>query len=260
VTAEILNAVEANEREFFLACAGLGEVEARPLDGAVLIDSGVEVAEFKGVFATTASPGDVSEISAAARAWFGERARPWVWRVGTAPDPAGVCQRLAQLGCRRSGDDPGMRAALDAALPEAATALSIKVVESEDDFEGWFEVFARGFDTPGGLLGPLRTLCSATAAPRGPMTHLIGSLEGRGVATSSMVVAAGSAGIFNVATLPDARRRGFGRDMTLAAMELGRGAGCRWAVLTASPSGLGVYRRLGFATGGSRLIYSQPAD
>ena len=49
-----------------------------------------------------------------------------------------------------------------------------------------------------------------------------------------------------VATLPSARRRGFGAAITLAALLDGRNLGYRIGVLQSSDQGFPVYRRMGF--------------
>jgi len=49
-----------------------------------------------------------------------------------------------------------------------------------------------------------------------------------------------------VVTLPEVRRRGIGAAMTLRVLHEARAIGYRVAVLTASPDGIGVYRRIGF--------------
>jgi ribosomal protein S18 acetylase RimI-like enzyme len=66
--------------------------------------------------------------------------------------------------------------------------------------------------------------------------------------------------ISNVATLPEARNRGLGRAVTLAAMHAGAEAGATIAVLESSEMGLNVYRRLGFEEFGRYKVLARLRD
>ena len=57
----------------------------------------------------------------------------------------------------------------------------------------------------------------------------------------------GVAGIYNVTTASDVRRRGFGAALTATAIAEGRERGFEVAVLGSSELGYGVYERMGFA-------------
>jgi ribosomal protein S18 acetylase RimI-like enzyme len=74
----------------------------------------------------------------------------------------------------------------------------------------------------------------------------LGYAEGKPVAARECFLFAGVAGVYNVVTITTARRRGFGRALTIAALLEGREAGYRTAVLQASVQGQSVYARLGF--------------
>jgi ribosomal protein S18 acetylase RimI-like enzyme len=78
------------------------------------------------------------------------------------------------------------------------------------------------------------------------MRCYVGEVDGRAVATGLGFTVDDHVGIFNVATSPEARRRGYGAALTARATEDGLAAGAGWAWLQSSPSGYRVYERLGF--------------
>lgn len=85
-------------------------------------------------------------------------------------------------------------------------------------------------------------------ADRSTIRTFLARRGGAPLATSTLLSAAGVVGLFNVGTLPDARRTGLGRLISLAAIAAGRDAGYRVAALQSSPMGEPVYRSIGFET------------
>jgi len=68
------------------------------------------------------------------------------------------------------------------------------------------------------------------------------------VTTAIGVTLGAYVGIFNVATPPAQRRRGYGAAVTARAVTDGLAAGAAWSWLQSSPPGRRVYERLGFQT------------
>jgi GNAT superfamily N-acetyltransferase len=93
-----------------------------------------------------------------------------------------------------------------------------------------------------------RMLAFGEAHP-GRVWHFSASLEGKTVGHSVLNLTTGRlgvAGIFNVGVLPEARGRGIGAAVTLAALRFARELGCRHALLNSTEMGEKTYRRLGF--------------
>ena len=62
-------------------------------------------------------------------------------------------------------------------------------------------------------------------------------------------------GIYDMGVLPDARRRGFGRALTLAALARARTLGCTSVTLNATGAGEPLYRSVGFESLGLGMTW-----
>jgi GNAT superfamily N-acetyltransferase len=112
-------------------------------------------------------------------------------------------------------------------LEKWAYASIVGFEHPDTDISIWFDVFAGlGFDQP--------------------QRNYVGPLDGEPVATSELFLAAGVAGIYVVATVPDVRRQGIGAALTLVPLREARAMGYRIGIQHSSPLGQGVYQRLGF--------------
>jgi GNAT superfamily N-acetyltransferase len=74
----------------------------------------------------------------------------------------------------------------------------------------------------------------------------VGRLDGRPVGYSLAILSERTGGVYNVGTVPDARRKGVGTALTWAAVDVARQAGFDCAVLQASEMGLPIYEAMGF--------------
>lgn len=76
----------------------------------------------------------------------------------------------------------------------------------------------------------------------------LGEVDGEPVTTGLRVTRDDAVGIFNVATPPAWRRRGYGAAVTARAVRDGFADGAKWAWLQSTAAGYPVYERLGFRT------------
>jgi GNAT superfamily N-acetyltransferase len=179
---------------------------------------------------------------------FRTHGAPGSWHVGPSMRPADIGERLMAHGFSYGGDI-GMAVELPA-LPEEMTVpedLEIERVRGEETLAAWRDTLAQGFGE-----GPVEAEWVGEMYRRiglsddVPWRHHLGRPGGAPVATSTLFVGAGVAGIFFVSTVEQAWRRGIGAALTLAPLQEAWEIGYRFGVLGASEMGYSVYRRLGF--------------
>ena len=174
---------------------------------------------------------------------------PALWWTGPTTTPADLGARLAAHGFRQTDDGPGMAVDLQV-LNEDIPIPSGFTIEKVDDVAGlrtWFRPFVAGFDVPDDFTEPFIDWYEWAIFRAGvPLHTYLGWLDGEPVACSSVYFGAGVAGIYDVATVPEVRRRGIGALISLAPLRDARTLGYRAAILHASKMGNSVYRRLGF--------------
>jgi GNAT superfamily N-acetyltransferase len=171
------------------------------------------------------------------------------WFGGPSDEPADLGDRLAAAGLTVHAPSPGMARALEAwTPPEAPSDLEVVAV-GETEHGEYIDVLVESFGFAADLRDTFATVLGEMAfAPGTPMRNFLGRLGGRPVACSTLLLADGVAGLWNVGTTAPARGRGVGTALTAAAMAAGARAGARTAILIATSLGVPVYRAMGFET------------
>jgi hypothetical protein len=136
----------------------------------------------------------------------------------------------------------------DAAPPE----LEIVQVQTPEQVVEFEAVSVRGFGNEDDVLEP-GTYHPPTILGDAAMHMFTGRVAGRPVAAAMGYVLDDVVGVFGVATVASARRRGYGAALTRAAMLTETGLP---AVLAPSEEGAGMYRRLGFEPVGGLTIWT----
>jgi N-acetylglutamate synthase len=164
-------------------------------------------------------------------------------------------QEAARLGLIAEESLPGMVASREQVGAPDAPELEILRVETADGLAQALAVAANGFGAPPDMLAPLYLL--EAAAVEG-ISYYLGRVDGVDVSTSVGYTLGDLVGVFNVATPPEHRGRGYGAALTAEAARQGFAAGAELAWLQASAMGVPVYRRLGFREVEDYLLLTRP--
>jgi ribosomal protein S18 acetylase RimI-like enzyme len=92
------------------------------------------------------------------------------------------------------------------------------------------------------------------------MACYVARLDGEAVGTVEATEGGGVVGLYNIATLPEYRRRGIGTALTVHPLREATRRGARAAVLQAAADGVGIYQRVGFRSFGTITEYKPPAS
>ena len=204
---------------------------------------------FNSIMRARLSPDDVDASIEAAITRGRDKNVPLLWWTGPTTEPPDMGLYLEKHGFTREDDSPGMALDLqslntDFTVPEGLTFEKVNDVEGLNQ---WHPLFAAGFGLPDFAVDALIDLFRQISfGNQLPLLHYTGWLKGKPVSAGSVYFAAGVAGIYNVVTVPEVRRKGIGTLMTLALLQEARMAGYGISVLHTSKMGFNVYRQLGF--------------
>lgn len=249
-------AAKANLRRVFRHLAACSQARTETGDGWLRWRTDIAHPWFSGLLVDHAPPEPLLQDTIAALA---EVAPLWsLWLADETPSTPWR-DALAAAGLHRDEGIPEMAAALDdlpwdAPLPPGVT---VETVADPRALRLWTETMVAGFGMPDDLVPAFAAVC-AEFGWEPPFRYVLARLDGAPVATAGVIEAAGVAGVYYVATLPEARGRGIGGAVTREAVRASRDAGYRAAILQASPMGQPVYRRLGFRTVGAAVHYAFP--
>lgn len=241
------------ERNWCAAWASLGAVRVEP---ATIVDDLPEALRVytPGLpetllnmvirYAGDAAPlaGQVERVIAPYR----EQRLPFQWWLTRGMEPTGLRERLGALGMETWGGATMMCLPLDDWSPRyppaPASATLRKALHDEE------------------MLAAVTIICNVFTIPRVPMLRWttlnpafelwVAWLGARPVAALATLVDGDTVGVYHVATLPGARRRGLAGNLLALALGEAQAQGCRWATLTATPEARALYESLGFTSCG----------
>ncbi len=240
--AEQQRRADANLFEAFrVMCSGVPGGEVLEHDGVLIAASGLPVPMFNVAFVTRPLP-DPKPVLQRAISYFDGRRIPFIVRIRDGLDQSVEAAAVA-LDLPFSDAVPGMILENPGKRLKKVRDLDIRVPASEQELEDFARVVAAGFDAP---LEMTRALAGFARFGIPDQELYVGYHDGQAVASSTLALTHRVAGVYNVATLPTARRRGYGEAMTAHAVRRGAERGALIASLQASDMGRPVYERMGF--------------
>jgi GNAT superfamily N-acetyltransferase len=249
----LVDAIEANGEAWWLYYGHAPQADVHDERELFWLTSGIPIKEYSGVarasFDEIRTPEEIDQHITRIQAYFRAQQMGMQWFMGPSTRPANLGERLAQHGFRLQGAAPGMAAPLERLPAEVAVPprLEITRVANEAQLQDWAAVAGGAFGEPAEIQQARIAVHAAFGfAEDAPLQRYIARLDGKPVAMSELFLAAGVAGIYDVATVPQARRQGIGAAITHVPLLAARARGYRVGVLEASPMGEPVYRRLGF--------------
>ncbi len=247
-TPALVAAIKANPIEWRRTLGRSPKAEFYDSPGVTWLLTGLPTPSLNTVLLAQVKPEDVDEIIDRTRAHFESRGVTTVsWWIQPGTQPADLGVHLVDHGLTYREGAPGMAADLLELNEDLPTppGLAIEPVLDTGALKQWAYVSVLGFGLRETIVAPWFDLFAALGFDP-PLRNYLATLDGEPVATSQLLLGAGVAGIYVVATLPDARRQGIGAAISLAPLRDARAMGYRIGILHASPLGEGVYRRLGF--------------
>lgn len=247
-SAESIAAQEASLVAFWSV---YGRAPGRDLyvsDGLVRITTRVPHPLLNGIFSSQLTPASADATIQATCDYYAAQDLPMLWWVGPNTQPDDLAERLVRAGFTRADELPMMAIDLQSMKAEPTPPnVTIKQVESEEELRVWSRILTDTFSLAGTGQNSFEELEHSLGLEQdGRRYRFIAYLHDQAVATSALFAEAGVAGIYNVATLPEARQQGIGGAITLAPLLHAREQGYRIGTLQATAMGQPIYRRLGF--------------
>jgi GNAT superfamily N-acetyltransferase len=261
-SAEVIAAIEANTYASILRWARALGADIHHEPDLTWFASNLSFALCNVVVHASFSATDVERRIDATVRQFAERRTPMCWLIGPSSQPGDLGARLRSRGLEQGedalgvGEDGlGMAVDLHTLSQDAPTPPGLTIVEVDDGavLRQWIDVLCEGSGFPDDVRAALHDLMArhglsnASGLSAHPAIRMyLGIADGEPVATALLFLDAGVAGLYDVATVPHARRKGFGAALSRAALNTARNLGYQTCVLQSSAMGEGVYRRLGF--------------
>lgn len=193
-----------------------------------------------------------------AKEHFDSQSLRWAFWICEDWLATGIRRKLSRtcetLGLRLSSEMPGLAAERIGSPSRKLPAIEFRRVDSTQTLDDFRALGATCFHVP---IAWFSEVFDAAITVANPFVCWVGYVEGQPAATAATVSAHGVTGLYNVATAPDYRQRGYGEAITRHAIDTAAGeTNCTRVVLQSTSEGLRLYQRMGFQPVTRVLVYN----
>ena len=174
---------------------------------------------------------------------------PMVWFITPACQPKDLSEILETKGFKHAFRSPGMFLRLEEFYQKSKLDSPHKIIQvsTEEQLSQWIIPGKEGFSISDSVIKAYFDLFKSKGfESQTPWKLFVGMVDGIPTTCVRLFCTNDAAGIYHVATIPSARGKGYGTEITIAALEAAKNLGYRLAILASSPAGYNVYYRLGF--------------
>jgi len=245
-------AVEQNLRHSFRVLAsGRPTGDVRESGGVAIASAGAAFQMFNAAFLAApvrAHEDDLERRIAIAQVHFRARGLPWAfWLCEDLLEGKArrrVARAFERFGLFRAAEMPGMLAEQVTPAQRPLPEIEIRRVSDEATRLAFCDVGSVCFHVP---LSWFREIFLWEPAWRTGFTGYVGYVGSEPLATAATVATPEAIGVYNVATLPAQRGRGYGEALMRHALEEARRhTGCERTILQSTEDGYTLYLRMGY--------------
>jgi ribosomal protein S18 acetylase RimI-like enzyme len=252
--------VADNLRESFrVVAASRGKGELRELRGVSIASAGVTFQMFNAAFLSSpvASEAELTQRILLPSLHFDSRQLDWAYWVCEdmlEPRTRRISRKIFERhGLRHSVDLPGMLAERVMPPVKPLPRLDIRKVHDMETRDDFCAIASVCFHVP--LQWFLEVFDNLAVWQH--FAGYVGYHEGEPVCSTAIVMGGHAIGVYNVATLPQHRRQGYGESIMRYALERAyEEHGIQRSVLQSTPAGSRLYQRMGYQTVAKIAVYA----
>lgn len=252
--SDIKRAIELNWVEFFKSWSKLDieGIQYEESNEFFKFMSGVPYFRLNGVIDAQISLQNAEETVKEIISSFKEKKLPFIWITGPSSTPVNLREYILDNELIFIIKPPGMAYNLNHLTEEKKEIPGLEIIKVENikTIEAYMEVGLIGLEwNKNTTWNFLKEVCTRFYLKDDPKhSAFLAYFNGKPVAISRGFYGAGVIGLYRVATLEGARRKGIGTAISLAPLYEAKERGYEIATLISTDMGFNIYKKIGFNT------------